>query len=147
MAQGLPFADLWVRRSVSVILSGGMLSVASSPRGLSPELSGFMWETHVLTSIFIEDTAYCGDVLLFAQIPSDVVNKAVVTMSVDRALLPAAKDGTCVTHTVYWVQGSTLLISSLFEHCLLDQRHRFAFSFNILCHLGLDLVPVTQGSA
>ena len=79
-----------------------MCCVATGAHGFSLELSGFMWETQVLTGIFIEDSACCGRVLLSAGLPSDTANEGICHCeSVDIAV-PAWCHGQeiCYMHSI-----------------------------------------------
>lgn len=94
-----------------------------------------MWETYILTGIFIEDSACCGHVLLLAGIPLDTANRAICHRErVDKALPASAKDRKYAhTPASAGVNGPWSVPT--------------AFASNILCHLGLELIPITWGSA
>lgn len=94
-----------------------------------------MWETYILTGIFIEDSACCGHVLLLAGIPLDTANRAICHRErVDKAL-PASAEDRKYAHTPAsaGVNGPWSVPT--------------AFASTILCYLGLELIPVTWGSA
>lgn len=72
---------------------------AAGPHSLSPESLGLVWEAGVLTGIFTEDSACYEDVLLLAEIPLDMVNRAIIPMRAPtKPPLPSATVGTYVTH-------------------------------------------------
>lgn len=66
---------------------------------VSQEPRGPVWAARVLTGIFTRDPACYEDVLLLAEMPSDVVNKAIIPVRAPtKPSLPGTMVGTYATH-------------------------------------------------